>query len=54
MFKQNRVFGGKTYTSFYWVRTKREANVRADAYRAKGYLIRVIKESDGYRLYKNV
>ena len=50
---RKRKFGRKVFTNVASKPTKREAEARARAWRAGGYLARIVKVKSGYDIYIN-
>ena len=46
-----RKFGGKVFINVASKPTKREAKARAEAWRAKGSLARIVRTKNGYDIY---
>jgi hypothetical protein len=47
-----KTFDGKNYFKYKFTTTKAEADKSAKWLRGRGYLARVVKESDGYCVYR--
>jgi len=50
-FRRYRKFGGKRYNNVASKPTKQEARERADAWRSRGYSVRIAKVSGGYDIF---